>query len=149
MLSVVPKNGPDGRLQLHASTIVISNQAVAFVGPSGSGKSGHALEMVARGARLLADDITWFEAKETAIMASCPPSLSGQIEARGLGILNAEPAPPAPLSLIVDLGTPEQDRLPPRRTTQILQQSIPLLHKSDTPHFIASIIHYIAHGRIG
>lgn len=148
MLSVTPKDGPDGRLQLHASTVVISRKAVAFVGPSGSGKSGHALEMMTHGATLLADDITWFETAKTGVNASCPPTLSGQVEARGIGILNATPAPPTLLALIVDLGTPETDRLPPRRTTQILGHDIPLIHKSDSPHFIASILHYIANGRV-
>ena len=147
MLSVASKDGPDGRIQLHASTVVIDGEALAFVGPSGVGKSGHALELMSRGARLLADDITWFEAAETAVIASCPPTLSGRIEARGIGILNAPPALPAPLVLIVDLGTPEVERIPLRRTTKILGRSIPVLHNPDTPHFIAAILQYISQGR--
>lgn len=46
-----------GELPLHASCVEIDGRAVAFSGPSGAGKSTLAAAMVARGARLLADDI--------------------------------------------------------------------------------------------
>lgn len=147
MLSVTPKDGPDGRLQLHASTVVFTGKAIAFVGPSGSGKSGHALALLSHGATLLADDITWLHATPNALIATCPSALSGRIEARGVGILNAVPAPPAPLALIVDLGTPEHDRLPPFRTVDLLGRSIAILHNPDTPHFVAAIMQYMSQGR--
>ena len=116
MLSEAPKNGPDGQLQLHASTVVLNNQAVAICGPSGSGKSALALELLTLGATLLADDITWLDATPQGLIACCPPAISGRIEARGVGVLNTPPAGPAPLHLVVDLGTPEPDRLPDPKT---------------------------------
>lgn len=147
MLSEAPKRGPDGRLQLHASTVVLNGCAVAFTGPSGSGKSGHALAMMSRGAVLLADDVTWLQGTSGAVMAHCPPPLSGRIEARGVGILKASPAPPAPLKLIVDLGTPEVDRLPPHRTLDVLGHDICLLHKPATASFVDAILQYMMQGR--
>lgn len=146
MLSVSPNNGPDGRLQLHASTVVIEGKAVAFVGPSGVGKSGHALACLNRGATLLADDITWLEATDDALIARCPPTLTGKIEARGVGILNATPHGPAPLRLIVDLGTPEPDRMPVPKSIELLGHPIAVLHTPATPHFVDAILHYMMQG---
>ncbi len=147
MLSDPPKNRPDGSLQLHASTVVIRGQAVAIVGPSGSGKSSMAFKLMSLGATLLADDITWLAATHTTLMASCPPNLIGCIEARGVGILNAVPAPAAPLHLVVDLGIDEAARLPVRKTITLLGHDIALLHTVATPHFADVILHYMMHGR--
>ncbi len=147
MLSEPPKDGPDGRLQLHASTVVIGGNAVAITGPSGSGKSAMAFKLMSLGATLLADDITWLKATPSALIAECPTSLSGRIEARGVGILNAVPARPAPLKLVVDLGVEEHDRLPALKTVQLLDHSIPLFHTPAIPHFAEAILHYMMHGR--
>ena len=146
MLSVPPKQGPDGQLQLHASTVVLNNVAIAFTGPSGSGKTGHALALVARGAVLLADDITWIVPTSDGMIAQCPPAISGQIEARGIGILNAPMAPPTLLHLIVDLGTTETERLPPRKSVTLLGHEITVLHAAKTGHFLDAIVHYIHNG---
>lgn len=146
MLSVAPKEGPDGRVQLHASTIVIDNKAVAFVGPAGSGKSTMALAGMSRGAHLLADDITWLKKAPDAPVAICPPNITGRIEARGIGILNAPPAAPAPLHLVVDLGTPQTTRLPDKMTVPLLGHDITLFHGTQSAHFIDAILHYIIHG---
>lgn len=146
-LSVPPLTRPDGSLQLHASTVVVQGLATTIVGPSGSGKSTLALGLIARGAQLLADDITWITARDVKLVAACPPTIRGQIEAHGVGILNAPPAPPSPLSLVIDLGTPETDRLPPHRTTNLLAHDVPLLHTVESDHFINAILHYIHHGR--
>jgi HPr kinase/phosphorylase len=147
MLSEPPKIGPEGRLQLHASTVVINGKAVAIVGPSGSGKSALAFKLLSLGATLLADDITWLEATQTALITSCPPALSGRIEARGVGILNAIPAPAAPLHLVVDLGVDEPARLPEHKAITLLGHDIALLHTAAIDHFADVIVHYMMHGR--
>lgn len=46
----------DGGLVLHASAVATDEGALAFVGPSGTGKSSLAAALVTRGATLLADD---------------------------------------------------------------------------------------------
>lgn len=146
MLSVLPKDGPDGRLQLHASTVVLNNKAVAITGPAGAGKSGLALELMSRGATLLADDITWLHNDGSQLIATCPAPLSGQIEARGVGILTAATVGPTPLSVIVDLGTPESQRLPPPRFVSLCGVAVPLLHTPATPYFAAMILRYMLDG---
>ncbi|MBU2992623.1 HPr kinase/phosphatase C-terminal domain-containing protein [Octadecabacter sp. 1_MG-2023] len=147
MLSVAPKEGPDGRLQLHASTVVINRHAVALTGPSGSGKSGHALALMSRGAVLLADDITWIVRTSQGLIAQCPPTLKGRIEARGVGILSVDHIEKAPLRLIVDLGTVETDRIPPWRSIELMGEQVALLHNSETSHFADAIMQYMKHER--
>jgi len=147
MLSVAPKNGPDGHLQLHASTVVVGQKAVAFLGPTGSGKSGHALACMSRGAQLLADDITWLHSTDDGLVATCPPTLKGRIEARGVGILEAVPHDPVRLSLIVDLGSVETTRLPDKKAVSLLGHDIPVFHTPANPYFVDAILLYMLHGR--
>lgn len=143
MLSVAPKQGPDGQLQLHASTVVINDKAVAITGPSGCGKSGFALALMTRGAALLADDITWLTVQDEGLMANCPEPLSGRIEARGLGILEAPAANPAPLHLIVDLGRRETTRLPEPRYVTLAGTDVRVLHTPENAYFVDAVWHYM------
>lgn len=101
---------------LHASCVALDGRGLLILGPSGSGKSALALQLMAHGARLVADDRCLLHARDGRLVASCPPALNGLIEARGVGILKADPLAEAVLVLAVDLGHGEPDRLPPRRT---------------------------------
>jgi hypothetical protein len=48
-----------GIFPLHASTIEVGEQCVAFTGDSGAGKSTMAATLIARGHRLISDDVTY------------------------------------------------------------------------------------------
>lgn len=61
----------------HASAIVIDGQAVAFVGPSGAGKTSVALEACGRGASFLADDVLALEPRERTLIAHAGTPLAG------------------------------------------------------------------------
>jgi hypothetical protein len=50
-----------GHLVLHASAVSFGSQVAAFAGPSGTGKSTLAAACVARGARLVTDDVVCLE----------------------------------------------------------------------------------------
>ncbi len=52
----------------HASAVVIDGQAVAFVGPSRSGKTSLALELCRHGASFLADDVLALERDGTVLV---------------------------------------------------------------------------------
>lgn len=131
---------------LHATSVSVNERAMLIVGPSGAGKSALALEMMALGAGLIADDRTQVTSRDNQIYASCPPAISGKIEARGIGILAAEPSSPAPIVLAVDLGREETERLPPKRHMLILNSQIPLLHKPAIGHFPAALMQYLKLG---
>lgn len=78
-------------LTLHGVFIQIFDVGVLLVGGSGVGKSELALELLARGHRLIADDAAEFvSASDGRIHGRCPPLLRGFLEVRGLGILNIE-----------------------------------------------------------
>ncbi len=88
-----------------------------ILGRAGAGKSSLALQLMALGAQLVADDQTVVQRREEHLIASAPETIRGQIEARGIGILAAPAAPPTPLRLIVDLDAEEDSRLPPAHDT--------------------------------
>lgn len=136
------------RLILHASAVSSGGRALLILGPSGSGKSGLALALMALGAGLIADDRTELACREGHPFAACPEAIRGRIEARGLGLLAAEPAPPAPVVLAVDLGQVEAERLPPPRHAELLGCRIPLLHKVETPYFPAALLQYLKAGAV-
>jgi HPr kinase/phosphorylase len=125
-----------------------SGRAVLIRGASGRGKSGLALELLALGAGLVADDRTRLWLAEGRIMADAPATIRGQIEARGMGILSLPAVGPQPLALIVDLDTESAERLPPLTHADLLGQSVPLVKKADHAHFPAAILLYLIHGTL-
>lgn len=138
---------PDGTVILHASAVAWQGRAALILGPSGSGKSALALELMALGAVLVADDRVRVTEQGGRLVAASPEAIFGRIEARGLGILNAEAAARAELVLVVDLSATETDRLPPWREFRLLERPLPLVHRVESRHFPAAILQYLKAGR--
>ena len=146
---MLPEQAPTGNsIVLHASTVAVDGRAAVIRGSSGRGKSGLALQLMALGAGLVADDRTILLRDESGIRAQCPPTISGQIEARGVGILATPPAPVARVALVVDMDNPETERLPPMRTTNVLGMLLPVMGRIDAPYFPAAILLYLRGERI-
>lgn len=137
----------DGACIVHGSCVALEGHGVLIAGASGRGKSALALQLMALGAGLVADDRTCLWAGDGGVMADAPDTLRGRIEARGVGILNASAVGPVPLALWVDLDTDERDRLPPFRKRDVLGFAVPLLHTPSGPHFAAAILQYLRAGR--
>lgn len=138
----------DDETVLHATCVAVDGQGVLILGPSGAGKSGLALQLMALGARLVADDRTRIARRGTQVIARAPAAIHGRIEARGLGILGADALPEAPVALAVDLSRTEDQRLPPQREFPLLGLAVPLCHRGEMVHFPAAIVQYIKGGRI-
>jgi HPr kinase/phosphorylase len=134
-------------LILHATTVAFDGRAILLTGASGRGKSSLALQLMAIGAQLVADDQTILTLVGQQITASCPPGLAGLIEARGVGLLNAPHISQARLCLVVDMDTPEADRLPDHRQITLLGQRLSLVHGMNSAHFPSSLKHYVLFGR--
>ena len=98
------------------------------------------------GARLVADDRTCLWREGADLMACAPTSISGAIEARGVGLLNAQTLPEAAVALVVDMDHIESARLPPHRSTDLLDCVLPVLHKVDSAYFPAAVLQYLRHG---
>ena len=108
---------------IHATSVVLNGAcapfggpleaAVLLLGPSTAGKSDVALRLMAMGATLLSDDRTALFVEDGRLFAEAIPSLYGQMELRGVGILRFPAAAPAVVVLAVQL-EPERaiERLP-------------------------------------
>ena len=96
---------------VHASTVAIAGRAVMLEGPSGTGKSDLALRLIDRGAILVSDDYTLLVRSGDTLLASAPPTIAGQIEVRGVGILPLPHAGPIPVAMLVRLDC-DVERLP-------------------------------------
>ena len=132
---------------LHATTVAVNGRGVLITGPSGSGKSSLALQLLALGAKLVADDRTIVTNQNGTLTAFAPASIEGLIEARGVGVLELPPAGPTPLALVVDLDRTETERLPRLHQLNLLDIVLPCLHNCATPHFPAAILLYLEGNR--
>lgn len=138
---------PDARANIaHASCVALNGRALLIRGASGSGKSALALDLMAHGALLVADDRVVLTVRGGQVIARAPDTLKGMIEARGLGILAADSAGPTPVFAVVDLDQIEAERLPEMRNTVVLGQSVPLLARAPYPHFAAALVQYLKSG---
>ena len=133
-------------VRVHATTVAFSGQGVMITGKSGSGKSSLALQLMALGAELVADDQTELSLRDGHLHARAPDSLHGMIEARGVGLLNATAAE-AHVTLVIDLDQTETERLPHRHTAEYLDIALPCLHKVSSPAWPAAILQYLKGGR--
>lgn len=131
---------------LHATCLKVDDKGLLIVGPSGSGKSALALQLISFGAHLVADDRTWVRREAGSLIASAPQSIAGMIEARGVGILRAPSAESAALALVIDLGREERARLPDPHTYEILGSHLPCLFSVRGYHFAAAILLYLREG---
>ena len=115
-------------IRVHGTTVSIDGMGVLLRGPSGSGKSDLALRLIDGGARLVADDQTEIRSIGGGLRASCPRSIAGLIEARGIGIVPVPSLPSASLDLVVDLVEPAAlERLPETRFLELLGCRLPLV----------------------
>ncbi|WP_269515048.1 HPr kinase/phosphorylase [Brevundimonas subvibrioides] len=115
---------PTGRHPpLHATAITTFVggrwRGALLMGSPGSGKSDLALRLVARGWRLVGDDYVHVWASGGRLFAAPVETIAGQIEARGLGILDLQHRPASRISLRVDCVRETVERLPEPQTTAI------------------------------
>ena len=121
--------------------MAVADRAVLILGPSGSGKSGLALDLLSRGAVLVADDQVRLARSEDGPPRAAPADgLQGRIEARGIGILHTIWRTGVPVALAVDLGREDGTRLPPPRTIELLGCRVPLLWGKRAPNLAAAIM---------
>jgi serine kinase of HPr protein (carbohydrate metabolism regulator) len=119
---------------IHGTCVAFGAYAALLRGASGSGKSDLALRFLALPAdgehapMLVADDQIFITARGNALFASVPPTIAGNLEVRGIGIVELPYVAEAELVLAVDL-VARQDvpRMPPEpwEQTMIAGCSVP------------------------
>jgi serine kinase of HPr protein (carbohydrate metabolism regulator) len=104
---------------IHASAVLVGPRAVLIRGPSGSGKSRLAMELIEaadqgllRFARLVADDRCHLEAVHGRLLVRPAETLAGMIEVHGLGLRGLPHEPVALVSTVVDIGLIGAPRMP-------------------------------------
>ena len=118
----------------------VEGNAVLILGPSGAGKSSLALNLIALGASLVSDDQTRLTRDAGHLIAAAPDTITGLIEARGVGLLTVPTVPSARIRLIVDLSQTETKRLPEPHTHTLHGITFPCLWSVPSPHFAAAIL---------
>ncbi len=94
---------------IHASAVMVGEGAVLIRGPSGSGKSQLALNLIDMGpgrgifTRLIGDDRVGLEVVNGRLLVTPHPAVTGLIEERGTGILSQTIALSGVVRLCVDL----------------------------------------------
>jgi HPr kinase/phosphorylase len=115
-------------IRVHGTSVALGGLGVLLRGPSGCGKSDLALRLIDQGAHLVADDQTELHRHADEISMTAPPTIKGQIEVRGVGIVAVPSVAAAPLRLVVDLlPTSEIERLPEPCQCTLLDRSVPLI----------------------
>lgn len=104
---------------VHGSCVDFDGKSILAVGPSGSGKSSLALNLIALGGILVSDDQLLLSDDVDGVKISPPDILAGKIEARYIGILNCPYVKHSRLNLVVDLTAKPQDRLPHQHSLKI------------------------------
>jgi serine kinase of HPr protein (carbohydrate metabolism regulator) len=104
---------------VHASAVLVGDHAVLIRGPSGSGKSQLAFDLILAGragqipaAVLVGDDRVHLEVAQGQLLVRPARELAGLIEIRGLGIRRCDFAEQAAVGLVVDLSAADAERMP-------------------------------------
>jgi len=103
----------------------INGSGVLIVGSSGSGKSSLAINLLALGSKLVADDQCELVKKNNRFSVSKPASLPNSIEIRGVGLVSVPMVVETSLDWVVNMDEAEKERMPDLRFTEIDGYKIP------------------------
>ncbi len=97
------------------------------------------------GADLVSDDCTFVKRKSDRLIATCPDTVKGQIEARGVGLLTVAPVGFTELLLVVDLSRKIDERLPTVDTYEIFGIRLRCIGRTQLDAF-AEAVYFLAKG---
>ncbi len=112
---------------IYATCLELNHKGILLIGPSGSGKSDLALRLIKeKQAKLIADDRTDVELISGEVVATCPQTIQGLLEVRGIGIVKMPHKEQTKISLVIELtnNLEEIERLPQDETITLLGTKI-------------------------
>ena len=112
---------------MHATCVDVNGSGVLIVGHSGSGKSSLAINLLALGSKLVADDQCELQKKNNRFSVSKPASLPNSIEIRGVGLVSVPMVVETSLDWVVNMDEAEKERMPDLRFTEIDGYKIPTI----------------------
>ena len=121
----------NGSLIMHASCVDVNGSGVLIVGRSGSGKSSLAINLLALGSKLVADDQCELIRKNNGFSISKPDSLPKSIEIRGVGLVSVPMVNETSLDWVVNMDQVEKERMPTPRFTKIGGFRVPTIFGKD------------------
>ena len=133
---------------LHGSAVARGGGAVLILGASGAGKSTLALQLMALGAGLVADDAVKMRVVGDDVILACPQSIKGLIEARRVGLLSVRSVDTATLAFVVDMDKTADSRLPESTEMLLLGRRFPLICGKRTPNLAAVVWNLLGGGQI-
>ena len=136
----IPLNGP---LIMHATCVDVNGSGVLIVGHSGSGKSSLAINLLALGSKLVADDQCVLVKKNKKFRVFKPVSLPNSIEIRGVGLVSVPMIVETSLDWVVNMDEAETERMPNLRFTEIDGYRVPTVFGKDVEE-LASRIYVLA-----
>ena len=110
---------------MHATCVDINGSGVLIIGRSGSGKSSLAINLLALGAKLVADDQCEIVKNNNRFCVSKPASLPKSIEIRVIGLVSVPMVVETSLDWGVDIDEAETERMPDLRFTKIDGYRVP------------------------
>ena len=121
----------NGSLIMHASCVDVNGSGVLIVGRSGSGKSSLAINLLALGSKLVADDQCELVRKNNSFRISKPASLPKSIEIRGVGLVSVPMVNETSLDWVVNMDEVEKERMPTPQFTEIGGFRVPTVFGKD------------------
>ena len=109
----------------------INGSGVLIIGRSGSGKSSLAINLLALGAKLVADDQCEIVKNNNRFCVSKPASLPKSIEIRGIGLVSVPMVVETSLDWVVNMDEAETERMPSLRFTEIDGYRVPTVFGKD------------------
>ena len=114
-------------MEIQATAISYQKHAILIQGPSGTGKTSLALQLIERGAHLIGDDIVEVFIKNKQLYCKSEEKLKGVVEVRGLGLVaGLKVSKPAPVLCVIRLHKKSTERLPKKKTISLLNKKIPV-----------------------
>lgn len=133
-----------GDASIHASAVLVGDRAVLIRGPSGSGKSRLAFDLILAGragqlpaVTLIGDDRVRLTDRSGRLIVRGVPELAGMIEIRGLGIRTIGCVAEAAVGLVVDLDAADAERLPPPEALKTLVSRLEIARIPVAPGYSA------------